>query len=240
MRRTWMPLTGALPKDLDATEIDARLGAPWIAPEYIDQFMQEVFKIPSYFFDDRHGMKTVYTGATGEWTIAGARAPAGNVLVYNTYGTKERSAVTLLEGLPEPAVGDNLYHHCDRWERETGPDTAATTVVQQKQEAIRDAFKEWVFQDLDSGKPCAGNTMTGTTPFPRGKFDGSFLRISGMNPEIRLKKHQLDAIARILYGGNTLLAHVVGAGKTFEMVRRQWKANVWDCARNPCLSSPTI
>lgn len=211
-------LTGALPKDLDATEIDARLGAPWIAPEYIDQFMQEVFKIPSYFFDDRHGMKTVYTGATGEWTIAGARAPAGNVLVYNTYGTKERSAVTLLEdclNLRWATIYTTIV--IDGKERRV-PDTAATTVVQQKQEAIRDAFKEWVFQDLDRREALCREYNDRYNAISPRKFDGSFLRISGMNPEIRLKKHQLDAIARILYGGNTLLAHVVGAGKTFEMV----------------------
>ena len=211
-------LTGALPKDLDATEIDARLGAPWIAPEYIDQFMQEVFKIPSYFFDDRHGMKTVYTGATGEWTIAGARAPAGNVLVYNTYGTKERSAVTLLEdclNLRWATIYTTIV--IDGKERRV-PDTAATTVVQQKQEAIRDAFKEWVFQDLDRREALCREYNDRYNAISPRKFDGSFLRFSGMNPEIRLKKHQLDAIARILYGGNTLLAHVVGAGKTFEMV----------------------
>ena len=163
-------------------------------------------------------MKTVYTGATGEWTIAGARAPAGNVLVYNTYGTKERSAVTLLEdclNLRWATIYTTIV--IDGKERRV-PDTAATTVVQQKQEAIRDAFKEWVFQDLDRREALCREYNDRYNAISPRKFDGSFLRISGMNPEIRLKKHQLDAIARILYGGNTLLAHVVGAGKTFEMV----------------------
>lgn len=209
-------LRAAQPRDLTASEIDVRLGATWIEPQYIRQFIDETFK-PSFWASQN--IKVHYSPVTGEWRVEGKSAVGANdVNAYNTYGTQRMNAYKILENtlnLRDVRVYDKVVD-ADGTERRV-LNSKETTLAQQKQQVIKDAFRDWLWKDADRRETLVAkyNELFNSTK-PR-EYDGSHLTFPGMNPEITLRKHQRDAIARILYGGNTLLAHEVGAGKTFTM-----------------------
>ncbi len=211
-------LTAAQPKDLDASEIEVRLGATWIDKKYIQQFMYETFDTPFYM---RHGSIQVnYSSYTAEWQITGKNYPSRNdVAAYTTYGTDRANAYRLLEdalNLRDIRIYDTIEDVDGREKRVLN--AKETTLAAQKQQAIRDAFKDWIWQDPTRRQTLVrqyNEEMNATRP---REYDGSHITFGGMNPAITLREHQLGAIAHVLYGGNTLLAHEVGAGKTFEMV----------------------
>ncbi len=204
------------PKDLDASEIEVRLGANWVKPEYITQFMREVFKTPSYYAGDE--IKATYSEISGAWNISGKSMDRGNPLVTNTYGTMRVNGYKLLEdalNLRDTKIYDTI-HDADGDHRVLNKQE--TMLAQQAQESIREAFKQWIFKDLDRREDlCATYNRIFNAIRPR-EYDGSHIRFEGMTPEISLMPHQKNAVAHILYGNNTLLAHCVGAGKTFQMI----------------------
>ena len=210
-------LKAAQPKDLDASEIEIRLGATWIDPEYIREFMWETFETPFY---QRRMIDVNYSSFTAEWNIKNKSAVSyNNIAAYMTYGTERANAYKILEdtlNLRDVRIYDTKYD-ADGKERRV-LNSKETTLAQQKQQAIKDAFRDWIWKDPDRRHDLVTryNELFNSTR-PR-EYDGSHITFSGMNPEIRLREHQLNAVAHILYGGNTLLAHEVGAGKTFEMV----------------------
>ncbi len=210
-------LKAAQPKDLDASEIEIRLGATWIDPEYIREFMWETFETPFY---QRRMIDVNYSSFTAEWNIKNKNAVSyNNIAAYMTYGTERANAYKILEdtlNLRDVRIYDTKYD-ADGKERRV-LNSKETTLAQQKQQAIKDAFRDWIWKDPDRRHDLVTryNELFNSTR-PR-EYDGSHITFSGMNPEIRLREHQLNAVAHILYGGNTLLAHEVGAGKTFEMV----------------------
>ena len=211
-------LAAAQPKDLDASEIEVRLGATWIDKKYIQQFMYETFDTPFYM---RHGSIQVnYSSYTAEWQITGKTYLSKNdVAAYTTYGTDRANAYRLLEdalNLRDIRIYDTIEDVDGREKRVLN--AKETTLAAQKQQAIRDAFKDWIWQDPTRRQTLVrqyNEEMNATRP---REYDGSHITFGGMNPAITLREHQLGAIAHVLYGGNTLLAHEVGAGKTFEMV----------------------
>ncbi|MFR6022887.1 MAG: DEAD/DEAH box helicase family protein [Oscillospiraceae bacterium] len=209
-------LRAAQPHDLTASEIDVRLGATWIEPRYIRQFINETFK-PSFWVSQ--SIKVHYSPVTGEWHIDGKSAIGANdVNAYNTYGTQRMNAYKTLENtlnLRDVRVYDKVVD-ADGTERRV-LNTKETTLAQQKQQVIKDAFKDWLWKDADRRQTLVAKYNELFNSVKPREYDGSHLTFPGMNPEIELRKHQRDAIARILYGGNTLLAHEVGAGKTFTM-----------------------
>ena len=204
------------PKDLDASEIEVRLGANWLKPEYITQFMREVFKTPNYYVGS--DIKATYSEISGAWNISGKSLDRGNPLVTNTYGTMRVNAYKLLEdalNLRDTKIYDTI-HDADGDHRVLNKQE--TMLAQQAQESIREAFKQWIFKDLDRREDlCATYNRIFNAIRPR-EYDGSHIRFEGMTPEISLMPHQKNAVAHILYGNNTLLAHCVGAGKTFQMI----------------------
>ena len=204
------------PKDLDASEIEVRLGANWVKPEYITQFMKEVFKTPNYYAGI--DIKATYSEISGAWNISGKTLDRGNPLVTNTYGTMRVNAYKLLEdalNLRDTKIYDTI-HDADGDHRVLNKQE--TMLAQQAQESIREAFKQWIFKDLDRREDlCATYNRIFNAIRPR-EYDGSHIRFEGMTPEISLMPHQKNAVAHILYGNNTLLAHCVGAGKTFQMI----------------------
>lgn len=204
------------PKDLDASEIEVRLGANWVKPEYITQFMKEVFKTPNYYAGI--DIKATYSEISGAWNISGKSLDRGNPLVTNTYGTLRVNAYKLLEdalNLRDTKIYDTI-HDADGDHRVLNKQE--TMLAQQAQESIREAFKQWIFKDLDRREElCATYNRIFNAIRPR-EYDGSHIRFEGMTPEISLMPHQKNAVAHILYGNNTLLAHCVGAGKTFQMI----------------------
>ena len=216
-------LRAAQPHDLTASEIDVRLGATWIEPRYIRQFINETFK-PSFWASQN--IKVHYSPVTGEWRVEGKSAVgASDVNAYSTYGTQRMNAYKILEN----TLNLRDVRVFDRVEDENGSEkrvlnSKETTLAQQKQQVIKDAFKDWLWKDVDRRQTLVAkyNELFNSTK-PR-EYDGSHLTFPGMNPEITLRKHQRDAIARILYGGNTLLAHEVGAGKTFTMAAAAMEA----------------
>lgn len=201
------------PKDLDASEIEVRLGANWVKPEYITQFMKEVFKTPNYYAGI--DIKATYSEISGAWNISGKSLDRGNPLVTNTYGTLRVNGYKLLEdalNLRDTKIYDTI-HDADGDHRVLNKQE--TMLAQQAQESIREAFKQWIFKDLDRREDlCATYNRIFNAIRPR-EYDGSHIRFEGMTPEISLMPHQKNAVAHILYGNNTLLAHCVGAGKTF-------------------------
>ena len=210
-------LTAAQPKDLDASEIEVRLGATWIDKEYIQQFMYETFDTPFYM---QRNIEVHYTPFTAEWQITGKNSVSeNNVAAYATYGTKRANAYKILEdslNLRDVRIYDTV-EDADGKERRV-LNAKETTLAAQKQQAIREAFKDWIWKDPERRQALVrqyNEEMNSTRP---REYDGSHITFGGMNPSITLREHQLGAIAHILYGGNTLLAHEVGAGKTFEMV----------------------
>ena len=210
-------LQAAQPKDLDASEIEVRLGATWIDPSYIREFMWETFETPFY---QQRMIDVTYSAFTAEWNIRNKNAVSySNIAAYMTYGTERANAYKILEdtlNLRDVRIYDTK-HDADGRERRV-LNSKETTLAQQKQQAIRDAFRDWIWRDPDRRHTLVAryNELFNSTR-PR-EYDGSHITFAGMNPEIRLREHQLNAVAHVLYGGNTLLAHEVGAGKTFEMV----------------------
>ena len=210
-------LRQAQPKDLDASEIEVRLGATWIDPSYIREFMWETFETPFY---QQRMIDVNYSAFTAEWNIRNKNAVSySNIAAYMTYGTERANAYKILEdtlNLRDVRIYDTK-HDADGRERRV-LNSKETTLAQQKQQAIRDAFRDWIWRDPDRRHTLVAryNELFNSTR-PR-EYDGSHITFAGMNPEIRLREHQLNAVAHVLYGGNTLLAHEVGAGKTFEMV----------------------
>lgn len=205
------------PKDLEASEIEARLGAPWIGAEYIEVFMQEIFQTPENFFF-RGSIRVQYSEVTGQWNIKGKNEDRGNPLTDMTYGTGRANAYKILEdslNLRDTRIYD--YVEEDGKEKRV-LNQKETTLAAQKQEAIREAFKDWVFRDaVRREKLCETYNRRFNSIRPR-EYDGSHLTFPGMSPDITLRPHQQNAVARQIYGNNTLLAHCVGAGKTFEMI----------------------
>ena len=210
-------LTAAQPKDLDASEIEVRLGATWIDKEYIQQFMYETFDTPFYL---QRSIEVHYTPFTAEWQISGKNVVGqNNVAAYSTYGTSRTNAYKILEdslNLRDVRIYDTV-EDADGKERRV-LNAKETTLAAQKQQAIRDAFRDWIWRDPERRQALVrqyNEEMNATRP---REYDGSHIVFGGMNPAITLREHQKNAIAHVLYGGNTLLAHEVGAGKTFEMV----------------------
>ena len=204
------------PKDLNASEIEVRLGANWIKAEYITNFMERVFKTPSYYIGS--SIKATYSEISGAWNISGKSLDRSNPRVTNTYGTMRVNGYRLLEdalNLRDTKIYDTIYE--DGKERRV-LNKKETMLAQQAQEAIRDAFKQWIFKDLDRREElCKVYNERFNAIRPR-EYDGSHIKFVGMTPEISLMPHQKNAVAHILYGNNTLLAHCVGAGKTFQMI----------------------
>ena len=204
------------PKDLNASEIEVRLGANWIKAEYITDFMERVFKTPSYYIGS--SIKATYSEISGAWNISGKSLDRSNPRVTNTYGTMRVNGYRLLEdalNLRDTKIYDTVYE--DGKERRV-LNKKETMLAQQAQEAIRDAFKQWIFKDLDRREElCKVYNERFNAIRPR-EYDGSHIKFVGMTPEISLMPHQKNAVAHILYGNNTLLAHCVGAGKTFQMI----------------------
>lgn len=210
-------LEQAQPKDLSAAEIDVRIGVTWIDPKYYTQFVHELLKTP---FSYKKDIQVRYSPATGEWNVSGKSRDSLNYsLAYVTYGTKRRNAYAIIEdslNLRDTRIYDTIHE----------PDGSTTRVfnaketmlAQQKQEQIREAFKDWVWKDpARRADLCQKYNELYNAIRPRS-YNGEHIRFSGMNPEISLRPHQRNAVARMLYGGNSLLAHCVGAGKTFEIV----------------------
>ena len=210
-------LHSSQPKDLDASEIEVRLGATWIDQKYIQQFMEETFEPPFYL---RRSIQVHFSPFTAEWSITGKSQPShSDVNAYMTYGTERANAYRILEdtlNLRDVRIYDTVTDPDGKERRVLN--SKETTLAQQKQQAIKDAFSEWIWKDPDRRQELVTryNELFNSNR-PR-EYDGSHITFSGMNPEIHLREHQLNAVAHILYGGNTLLAHEVGAGKTFEMV----------------------
>ena len=206
------------PKDLDASEIEARLGATWISPDYITEFMAETFHTPRHHINYER-IKVQYAEVTGQWNVKGKNVDSSNnPLSTATYGTQRANAYRLLEdalNLRDTKIYDTI-HDADGEHRVLN--RKETTLAQQKQELIREEFKEWIFKDMSRRETlCKIYNERFNSIRPR-EYDGSHIQFVGMNPEIKLMEHQKNAVAHILYGNNTLLAHCVGAGKTFQMI----------------------
>ena len=216
-------LTKAQPKDLEASEIDVRLGATWLAPEIIQKFMTETFQIPYYL---RHAVKVRYSPYTAEWRVEGKTATGrGDIISSETYGTSRANAYKILEetlNLKDVRIYDTIEDAEGKLKRVLNK--RETMLAQQKQQVIKDAFANWVWQDPQRRIALVKqyNELFNSTR-PR-EYDGSHIHFVGMNPEITLREHQRNAIAHVLYGGNTLLAHEVGAGKTYEMAASAMEA----------------
>ena len=210
-------LEQAQPKDLDASEIEVRLGATWISQDYIQEFMEQTFKPP---YNRRNPIQVSYSPSTAEWNISGKSTPSKqDVNAHMTYGTERANAYRILEdtlNLRDVRIYDTVYD-ADGTERRV-LNSKETTLAQQKQQAIKDAFQEWIWRDPNRRQTLVQQYNERFNSIRPREYDGSHIRFSGMSPEITLREHQKNAIAHILYGGNTLLAHEVGAGKTFEMV----------------------
>ena len=208
-------LQAVQPKDLDASEISVRLGATWIPQDIIEDFMFELLSTPRYA---QWNIKVHYSEYTGEWNVEGKSNDRGNVKAYNAYGTKRINAYKIIEdtlNLKDVRIFD--YEVDDEGRKKAVLNKKETAIAQGKQELIKQAFDEWIWKDpvrRDTLKKLYNERFNSVRP---REYDGRHLVFSGMNPEITLREHQKNAIARILYGGNTLLAHAVGAGKTYEM-----------------------
>ena len=209
-------LEQVMPKDLEASDIEVRLGATWIDPKYIEDFMRETFQTPGYLFN-RNVMGIQYSDVTGLWNVKGKNADYGNTLANMTFGTSRANAYKILEeslNLKDVRIYDTIVE--DGKEKRV-LNKKETTLAAQKQEAIREAFKDWIFKDPERRADLVkvyNERFNSTRP---REYDGSHLQFPGMTPDIELKPHQKNAVAHVLYGDNTLLAHCVGAGKTFEM-----------------------
>ena len=216
-------LLKAQPKDLEASEIDVRLGATWLAPEIIQKFMAETFQIPYYM---RHSINVKFSQRTAEWRVEGKTAMGkGDIMSCETYGTSRANAYKILEetlNLKDVRIYDTIEGDDGKPKRVLNK--RETMLAQQKQQSIKDAFANWIWQDPQRRISLVRqyNELFNSTR-PR-EYNGEQIHFVGMNPEISLREHQRNAIAHVLYGGNTLLAHEVGAGKTFEMAASAMEA----------------
>ena len=216
-------LTKAQPRELEASEIDVRLGATWLDPDIIQKFMTETFQIPYYL---RHAVKVRYSPYTAEWRVEGKTATGrSDIISSETYGTSRANAYKILEetlNLKDVRIYDTIEDAEGKPKRVLNK--RETMLAQQKQQVIKDAFANWVWQDPQRRIALVKqyNELFNSTR-PR-EYDGSHIKFVGMNPEITLREHQRNAIAHVLYGGNTLLAHEVGAGKTYEMAASAMEA----------------
>ena len=216
-------LTKAQPRELEASEIDVRLGATWLSPDIIQKFMTATFQIPYYL---RHAVKVRYSPYTAEWRVEGKTATGrGDIISSETYGTSRANAYKILEetlNLKDVRIYDTIEDADGKPKRVLNK--RETMLAQQKQQVIKDAFANWVWQDPQRRIALVKqyNELFNSTR-PR-EYDGSHIHFVGMNPEITLREHQRNAIAHVLYGGNTLLAHEVGAGKTYEMAASAMEA----------------
>ena len=216
-------LTKAQPRELEASEIDVRLGATWLDPDIIQKFMTETFQIPYYL---RHAVKVRYSPYTAEWRVEGKTATGrGDIISSETYGTSRANAYKILEetlNLKDVRIYDTIEDAEGKPKRVLNK--RETMLAQQKQQVIKDAFANWIWQDPQRRIALVKqyNELFNSTR-PR-EYDGSHIHFVGMNPEITLREHQRNAIAHVLYGGNTLLAHEVGAGKTYEMAASAMEA----------------
>ena len=236
-RQNVAALEQAQPKDLDASEIEVRLGATWIDKDYIQLFMFETFEPPYYL---RRSIEVNYSPFSAEWNITGKSQPSySDVNAYMTYGTDRANAYKILEdtlNLRDVRIYDTVTDPDGKERRVLN--SKETTLAQQKQQAIKDAFQDWIWRDPDRRRDLVTryNELFNSTR-PR-EYDGSHITFSGMNPEIQLREHQLNAVAHILYGGNTLLAHEVGAGKTFEMVAAAMESKRLGLCQKPLFVVP--
>lgn len=209
-------LKGVLPQDLTASEIDVRLGATWLPTDVVEDFIFELLGTPNYA---RWNIKVMYSDITGEWRVTGKSHDRGNVKAYSTYGTNRINAYKIIENtlnLRDVRVFDYVYD-------ENGKKTPVlnkkeTAIAKSKQQQIKQAFVDWIWNTPERRERLTRIYNDKFNAMRAREYDGSHIHFVGMNPEIKLKPHQVNAVARILYGGNTLLAHAVGAGKTFEMV----------------------
>jgi len=230
-------LRAAQPKDLDASEIEVRLGATWIDKEYIQEFMYELLDPPYYI---RRNIEVNYSEFSAEWNITGKSSVGyNNINAFMTYGTERVNAYKILEdtlNLRDVRVYDTVTDPDGKERRVLN--SKETTLAQQKQQAIKDAFQDWIWKDPDRRRELTQkyNELFNSTR-PR-EYDGKHITFSGINPEIRLRDHQLNAVAHILYGGNTLLAHEVGAGKTFEMVAAAMESKRLGLCQKPLFAVP--
>lgn len=230
-------LEAAQPKDLDASEIDVRLGATWIDKEYIQQFMYELFDTP-YRYQGQIEVK--YAPFTAEWNIINKNAVGyNNVAAYVTYGTDRANAYKILEdslNLRDVRIYDTITDADGKEKRVLNKD--ATTLAQQKQQAIKDEFQDWIWKDADRRQNLVKKYNEKFNSIRPREYDGKHINFVGMNPEITLRLHQVNAIAHILYGDNVLLAHEVGAGKTFEMVAAAMESKRLGLCQKPLFAVP--
>ncbi|WP_353095689.1 SNF2-related protein [Tissierella praeacuta] len=230
-------LESAQPKDLDASEIDVRLGATWIDKEYIQQFMYELFDTP-YRYQGQIEVK--YAPFTAEWNISNKNAVGyNNVAAYVTYGTDRANAYKILEdslNLRDIRIYDTITDADGKEKRVLNKD--ATTLAQQKQQAIKDEFQDWIWKDVDRRQNLVKKYNEKFNSIRPREYDGKHINFVGMNPEITLRPHQVNAIAHILYGDNVLLAHEVGAGKTFEMVAAAMESKRLGLCQKPLFAVP--
>ena len=230
-------LESAQPKDLDASEIDVRLGATWIDKEYIQQFMYELFDTP-YRYQGQIEVK--YAPFTAEWNISNKNAVGyNNVAAYVTYGTDRANAYKILEdslNLRDVRIYDTITDADGKEKRVLNKD--ATTLAQQKQQAIKDEFQDWIWKDADRRQTLVKKYNKKFNSIRPREYDGKHINFVGMNPEITLRPHQVNAIAHILYGDNVLLAHEVGAGKTFEMVAAAMESKRLGLCQKPLFAVP--
>lgn len=210
-------LTKVQPKDLTAAEISVRLGAPWVDMKYYRQFMYGLFQTPERYRNEKM-IDIKYSDVSGEWYVGGKSMDGHNSLAERTYGTKRINGYAILEA----ALNQRSVQIYDTKKDEDGKEIRVlnqkeTIIAQQKQDALKEAFQNWIFQDAERRTDLCGTYNRLYNAVVPRSYDGRHIFFAGMNPEIALEEHQKNAVARILYGGNTLLAHVVGAGKTFEM-----------------------
>lgn len=204
------------PKDLSASEISVRLGSTWIPPKYVEQFVHELMETPFYA---KGIIKVNYISVTGEWNIQGKSSDRSNVKAYKTYGTSRVNGYKIIEdtlNLKDVRIFD--YEELPDGKKKAILNKKETTIAQSKQETIKQKFVDWIFNDPTRRNDLCEIYNKRFNSNRTREYDGSHINFVGMNPDITLKEHQINAVARILYGGNTLLAHTVGAGKTFEMV----------------------
>ncbi|QAT60971.1 helicase [Acidilutibacter cellobiosedens] len=230
-------LEAAQPKDLDASEIDVRLGATWIDKEYIQQFMYELFDTP---YRQQGEIEVKYAPFTAEWSITNKNAIGyNNVAAYVTYGTDRANAYRILEdtlNLRDVRIYDTVTDPDGKERRVLNKD--ATTLAQQKQQAIKGEFRDWIWRDADRRQTLVKTYNEKFNSIRPREYDGQHINFVGINPEISLRPHQVNAIAHILYGDNTLLAHEVGAGKTFEMVAAAMESKRLGLCQKPLFAVP--
>lgn len=211
-----MALKDVQPEELSASEISVRLGSTWIPPKYVEQFVHELMETPFYL---KGIIKVNYISVTGEWNIQGKSSDRSNVKAYKTYGTSRVNGYKIIEdtlNLKDVRVFD--YEETPDGKKRAILNKKETTIAQSKQETIKQKFVDWIFKDPTRRNDLCEIYNKRFNSNRTREYDGSHINFVGMNPDITLKEHQINAVARILYGGNTLLAHTVGAGKTFEMV----------------------